>query len=253
MTKPFKGISRRALLTGAAAASALAPGALSLAREPAPGSFDPANVFERDRADAPTPAEGTGYVFFTDDEATLMAKLLDRIIPPDRLGPGAHEAGVTYFLDRQLAGKFGAAQSFYMQGPWQSGSSTQGYQTRLTPAQLYRQAIRAIDAHATKAYGKKFAALTAAQQDETVQALENHKVDLDGAPRDLFFTLLLQNAREGYFADPLYGGNRNMAGWKMVGFPGAHYDYRPYVSQHNKKLGIQPVGILGGPAWKQGT
>ncbi|MBI1179558.1 MAG: gluconate 2-dehydrogenase subunit 3 family protein [Alphaproteobacteria bacterium] len=243
-------LNRRSLLTGAFAVSAL--GGAALARSPQPPDFDPGNRFRPDEADAPAPVTGERYVFFSQEEAALMAALLDRIIPADDLGPGADEAGVTFFLDRQLSGGFGAGQSYYMQGPWSSGTKQQGYQTRLTPAQLYRTAIAGIEKHAQAHYGKSFADLDASQQDAIVTALEHHDVDLNGAPRDQFFSLLLTNASEGYFADPLYGGNRNMAGWKMLGFPGAHYDYRPYVAQHNKRLSIPPAGIYGGPAWENG-
>jgi gluconate 2-dehydrogenase gamma chain len=69
-------------------------------------------------------------------------------------------------------------------------------------------------------------------------------VALDGVNGKRFFDLLLQNTMEGFFADPLYGGNRNMVGWKMIGFPGAHYDYRDYVEQHNRKLELEPISIL---------
>ena len=64
-----------------------------------------------------------------------------------------------------------------------------------------------------------------------------------------FFELLLQNTREGFFADPLYGGNRDMVGWKMIGFPGARYDYRDWVEHHNEKYPRPPVAITGRPDW----
>jgi gluconate 2-dehydrogenase gamma chain len=61
--------------------------------------------------------------------------------------------------------------------------------------------------------------------------------------------MFLQNVIEGFFSDPIYGGNRDMVGWKLIGFPGARYDYRPYVSKHNQKLALEPVGIGGRPGW----
>jgi gluconate 2-dehydrogenase gamma chain len=60
----------------------------------------------------------------------------------------------------------------------------------------------------------------------------------------------MQNTVEGFFSDPLYGGNKDMAGWKLIGFPGARYDYRPYVSRHGEKLDLEPVGIMGRSGWK---
>ncbi len=55
---------------------------------------------------------------------------------------------------------------------------------------------------------------------------------------------MLQNAREGYLSDPLYGGNKDMAGWKMIGFPGARYDYRPYLTRRGEELNLIPVSLI---------
>jgi gluconate 2-dehydrogenase gamma chain len=63
-----------------------------------------------------------------------------------------------------------------------------------------------------------------------------------------FFELILQNTMEGFFADPLYGGNRDMVSWKMIGFPGARYDYRAFVGKHNQRYPYGPVSIYGGEA-----
>ena len=72
---------------------------------------------------------------------------------------------------------------------------------------------------------------------------------LEGADGKVFFETLLQNTKEGFFADPVYGGNRDMAGWKMIGFPGARYDYRDWIDRHNQRYPLPPVGIMGRPAW----
>jgi len=68
-----------------------------------------------------------------------------------------------------------------------------------------------------------------------------------------FFDFLLQNTIEGFFWDPIYGGNRDMVGWKLIGFPGARYDYRPYVKKHNQRLDLAPVSIAGRPGWTSGS
>ena len=214
-------------------------------------TFDPAkDEWQPDRADAIRPVTGNDYLFFTHDEAALVARLVDCIIPADELGPGADEAGVTFFLDRQLDGDYGRAYSWYMQGPWPEGLPTQGYQTRLTPAMMYRQAIAAIDVHSIDVYKKNFVQLSTTEQNEVVTAMENEQVDLNGVPKKTFFDQLLQNVVEGYFSDPIYGGNRNMAGWKMIGFPGTRYNYRMYVSKHGEKFSFDPVGLMGGPNWR---
>jgi gluconate 2-dehydrogenase gamma chain len=201
-------------------------------------------------ANKPTPVGGGGYEFLSSDEAKFVEAAFARLIPADGLGPGAKEAGAALFIDRQLKGPFGAAQSWYMQGPWAEGEETQGFQSRMTPAQLYRAAIKEIDDHCRKSFGgKAFAALTVEQQDQILGGLEKGDIKLDKVKSKSFFEMFLQNTIEGFFCDPLYGGNRDMIGWKLIGFPGAHYDYRPYVKQHNQRLSLAPVGIMGRPGW----
>jgi gluconate 2-dehydrogenase gamma chain len=115
---------------------------------------------------------------------------------------------------------------------------------------VYRAAITAIDDYCRKTFNNQpFASLKEAQQDELLRGLESGDVKLANVKATTFFDLLLQNTIEGFFSDPLYGGNRDMIGWKLIGFPGAHYDYREYVSKHNEPVAIAPVGIRGRPGW----
>ncbi len=200
-------------------------------------------------ANKPPEYEPGPWQYLTSAERDFIDAAISRFIPKDDLGPGAKEAGVTVFIDRQLAGPYGKAAQWYMHGPWKKGEKTQGYQSRLTPAELYRAAIKAIEAHCSDQFKKKFAQLSADQQDKLLSDMENGKLDLKGADAKTFFTMFLQNTVEGFFSDPIYGGNRDMAGWKLLGFPGARYDYRPYVKEHGKKLDLKPVGIKGRPEW----
>jgi gluconate 2-dehydrogenase gamma chain len=195
----------------------------------------------------------TGYTFFAAAEAAFVEAAVARLIPKDDLGPGAVEAGVPVFIDRQLAGVYGRGGHWYMQGPWGEGEPTQGYQSRLTPAGLYRAAIRDTDA-AVGQEGRAgtFAKLGADDQDRWLKQLEDGKVKLPNADAKAFFQLMLQNTLEGFWSDPIYGGNRDMAGWKLIGFPGAHYDYSPYVARHNERVPLPPVGIKGRPEWNKG-
>src|ERR1700676_1237382 len=96
-------------------------------------------------ADAPPGASGSGYAYFTTAEAAFIEAAVGRLIPNDPAGPGAVEANVPFFLDRQLAGPFGRGDHYYLGGPWPKGTPEQGYQSRFSPAQLYRAAIAAID------------------------------------------------------------------------------------------------------------
>lgn len=238
---PDRKLSRRGLLAAAAGVPLTASAATIHGGEP----------WQEGDADAPTPAKGGDrYLYFTGPEAAFVEAATSRLIPTDDLGAGAREAGVPVFIDRQLAGEFGQAARWYMQGPWGPGLPTQGYQTRMTPAGVYRAAIRAIDDQVSKE-GKAgaFAKLGAADQDDFLHRLEKGQVQLSGADGVTFFDMLLQNTLEGFWSDPIYGGNRDMVGWKLIGFPGARYDHRPYVGQHGKPYPLPPVGLKGRPAW----
>ena len=203
-------------------------------------------------ADAPPDASGSGYVYFTPVEAAFIEAAVGRLIPNDPVGPGAVEANVPFFLDRQLAGPFGRGDHYFLGGPWPKGTPEQGYQSRFSPAQLYRAAIVAIDQYVSANLGAAaFSALAATDQDKLLKALESGDVKLDGGvDSKSFFAMLLQNTKEGYFSDPIYGGNKDMAAWKMIGFPGAHYDYKEWVSRHGERVPYPTVGFKGRPGWK---
>jgi gluconate 2-dehydrogenase gamma chain len=205
-------------------------------------------------ADAPPGASGTGYVFFTTTEAAFIEAAVGRLIPDDPVGPGAVQANVPFFLDRQLAGPFGRGDHYYLGGPWPKGTPEQGYQSRFSPAQLYRAAIAEIDRYAASLGAANFAALAAADQDKLLKGLESGEVKLDGGvDSKSYFAMLLQNTKEGYFSDPIYGGNKDMAAWKMIGFPGAHYDYKEWVSRHGERVPYPSVGFKGRPGWTGGN
>ena len=196
----------------------------------------------------PKPVNPMGWFFFTPDEVVTVEAIVDRLIPPDHLSVGGKDAGCAVFIDRQLAGSFGKSSRLYMKGPFAAGLSTQGYQGALTPEGRYRDGLRALNDYCRGAEGKVFAQLAPARQDAVLAGLEGGKIDLklaQGLSSRAFFELLLQNTMEGFFADPLYGGNRGMAGWKLVGFPGARYDYRDHIEKHNMPYPKGPVSIYG--------
>ncbi len=204
-------------------------------------------------ADPPTDPVKAGTSFLTAAELAFVTAAADRLIPPDATGPGASEAGVPTFIDRQLAGPWGRGDHLYLGGPWPSGPPSQGYQSRLTPAEYYRTSIAAIDTHTSGQHGAVFSALDPGAQDAVLKQLEAGTLPMRGVAPKEFFTMLLQNVNEGYFSDPIYGGNRDMGGWKMIGFPGARYDYSDWISRHGERVPYEPVGLLGRPAWRAGT
>jgi gluconate 2-dehydrogenase gamma chain len=246
-----RGLSRRELL----AASALVGSSVALGHKSTQAKTISEHVpWAPGEADNPSPISPGPYQFFSHDEASWVDAAVSRLIPQDELGPGAKELGVTVFLDRQLAGAYGRAERWYMSGPWAKGTETQGYQSRMNPAQMYRAAIKAIDGYCRRTFqNKAFAELGTDEQDKVLGELEEGKIKLDEIDAKSFFKQLLLNTQEGFFADPLYGGNKDMAAWKMIGFPGARYDYRDYVKKHGERFPLPPVSLNGRPAWNSNT
>jgi gluconate 2-dehydrogenase gamma chain len=204
--------------------------------------------------DAPDTAPEGGWRYLNSGEVAFLTAAVDRLIPADPTGPSASEAGVVVFLDRQLAGDYGKGAHFYLGGPWPEGTPSQGYQSRFTPAQFYRNAIQAIErAVARLQDGKVFRDLGAEVQDELLKQMESGTLRLDGpVPAKAFFSMFLQNVLEGYFSDPIYGGNKDASAWKMIGFPGAHYDYSDWVTAYNRPVPVETVGLAGRAAWRRG-
>ena len=189
-------------------------------------------------------AKGEKYMFLRPAEVAFLDAAVARLIPADQLGPGAREAGVTYFIDQQLFGGFGTMAKMYRQGPHGEGTPQQGYQSPLTPQEVYRAAIGEIDAGCAKQYGQPFAKLATARQDEVLRALDESKFPLEAVPPRFFFNLLLDNTIEGFFSDPIYGGNRDKIGWKLVGFPGVAAVYTQHVEKHGVPYDALPVSIV---------
>jgi gluconate 2-dehydrogenase gamma chain len=196
-------------------------------------------------AHADSVAKPGQFSYFTPVEFTFVEAAVARLIPNDELGPGAREAGVATFIDRQLSGPYGRAETWYMQGPWKQGTDQQGYQLKLTPAQLYRTAIADIGDWCSKNGKRPFAENDTNAQDEMLHDLEKGNITLARAPAKDFFTMLLQNTVEGFLADPMYGGNRNFVGWKLIGFPGPRYNYVAEIDQYGKHYAMPTIGLLG--------
>lgn len=206
-----------------------------------PGAGDP--------PEAVTPG---GWKYFTPQEAATIEAFVDRLIPADELSPGGKDCGCAVFIDRQLAGPHGRFAGYYMSPPFQEGTKQQGPQSPVTPAQQYRTALAALDNACRGKYsGKAFAELADDQKDDVIKGLEDGSLKLDGADSTNFFKLILKDTQNGFLADPIYGGNKDMASWKMIGFPGAHYDYRDWIDRHNQPVTLPPVGINNHPNWTQ--
>jgi gluconate 2-dehydrogenase gamma chain len=205
-----------------------------------------------DASAAPRLAGAGGWKFFSAAEAAMVEAAVDRIIPPDPVTPGGKDAGCAVFIDRQLNGGYGRHEGLYNEAPFHDGSEQQGSQSAKTPAELYRSSLEALERYCRAQQagsGKPFAELTGDRQDELLHGLEQGSITLEGADGKKFFEQLLKDTQQGFFADPIYGGNRDMCAWKMIGFPGARYDYRDWVGRHNERYPLPPVSIGGRADW----
>jgi gluconate 2-dehydrogenase gamma chain len=200
--------------------------------------------------DPPSPARPGPWQHFTAQEAACVEALADRIIPPDPQTPGGKDAGCAVYLDRQLAGGYGRGEGLYTRPPFMNGTKQQGAQAQGGVAKIYRDGLAAIDRYCRATYaGKSFAELADADKDELLKGLESDKIKLDGADGKKFFQQAIADIQMGFFADPIYGGNRDMVAWKMIGFPGARYNYLDWIERHNEPYPLPPVSIAGRADW----
>jgi gluconate 2-dehydrogenase gamma chain len=154
---------------------------------------------------------GGELVFFNPAEADAVEALAARVIPGDAEDPGAREADVLTYIDRSLGGAY------------------------LELRTAYRRGVAELERHCAELHGGRFAELPEESQDLIVAelgdrfaALEAGEAEPDGSRLHLlavFFGIVRQHTLEGMFSDPMYGGNRDCVGWKLVGFPGAQWGY----------------------------
>jgi len=236
-------LCRRELLAGAAYF------ALGISRSSATVIFDHL-PWTPDAGNPPAAAVPGPWLFFTPDEGRSIEALADRIIPPDPETPGGKDSGCAVFVDRQLAGPYGHQDGLYVRPPFLKGTKSQGRQSEKGPAQEYREGLAALD-KACKAQlgGKAFFDLSDADRDRVLTGLENGEFKLDGVDGKAFVEQVIRDVQMGFFADPIYGGNRDMVAWKMIGYPGARYNYLDWVSRHNEKFPLPPVSMTGRAEW----
>lgn len=198
----------------------------------------------------PTAATIGPWLFFTGDEGRTVEALADRIIPGDSETPGGKDSGCVVFIDRQLAGPYGRQDGLYIRPPFQKGAKNQGHQSEKGPTQEYREGLTALDkACKSQLGGKAFFELSDADKDRALNGLESGEFKLDGVDGKAFFAQVVKDVQMGFFADPIYGGNRDMVAWKMIGYPGSRYNYLDWVSRHNEKFPLPPVSLTGRAEW----
>lgn len=237
-----KTVNRRALLKLVGAAGA-ATGVLPLS---APAANDAMDSAHHHAAPSASPADEpvAVYEFLNGDEAAFVEAAVDTFIPADEVGPGALELGVAVFIDRQLNSGYGRGDRLYLQGPFIEGTPEQGYQLRMTPSELFRNGILDLNAYLRERYKRTFDALTNELRVAVLTQLERREIQLPTVPTEIFFNLLYDLTMQGYFADPLYGGNKGKASWKMIGFPGIGAMYADKIEAYrNKKYMSDPMSI----------
>jgi gluconate 2-dehydrogenase gamma chain len=187
-------------------------------------------------ATAHTGPEPAGYVFFNTDEVAFIEAVVDTFIPADEYTPKGTDLGVAIFVDRQLDSGYGKGDRMYLQGPFIPGTPEQGYQMQMTPAELMRQGIIDMEAYLQATRKNTFDGLSPADRVAVLTDLEHGKVQLANVPAATFYGILFQLVMDGFFCDPVYGGNKGKASWKMLGYPGVGAMYADKIGPYRNKL-----------------
>jgi gluconate 2-dehydrogenase gamma chain len=196
----------------------------------------------------PTKSESVALTYFNDYQARTVEAIAERIIPANGIDAGATQAGVVYYIDRTIS----------------------GFSTGLQ--RVYRLGLRQLEAFCKREHYARFVDLTAEQQDDILRQLlgnetggsetghpsglvqpaaEGPDQGAEGAGSEadlgllrLFFAVVREHTVEGYFCDPVYGGNRDAVGWRLVGFPGAQWGYTAEQMKPGFDATVIPIKTL---------
>jgi gluconate 2-dehydrogenase gamma chain len=168
----------------------------------------PANVLAQAARAAP-------YANLTPAEAATLEAIVARLIPADRNGPGALEAGAARYIDRALGDALAAQRPAYAAG------------------------LAALEAFSKAQAGGSFAALPAGRQDELLTLVEQNQATGFASSSSAFFDLVLGHTLEGTFSDPHYDGNLDYIGWELIGYPGLRLAVT--AEQQRMNAGLEPI------------
>jgi gluconate 2-dehydrogenase gamma chain len=233
-----KPIPRRDFLKSAAIAGTAAAAAMT-----------PQTVAAQGALPQPTPSGAVSggedsMLTLTSTEAAFFSAAADTFIPADALSPSGTECGVVTFIDRQLAGAWGSGAKMYRSGPFRKAKPEYGYQLPLTPREFFAAGIVATNDWVNKTHGKEFDRLSRKERDDALKLMDQGKAELADFNGKQFFEALLDVTMEGFFSDPIYGGNKNKVSWKMIGYPGLPATYANVIEQYrNKPYKIEPQSI----------
>jgi gluconate 2-dehydrogenase gamma chain len=219
-----QGVARREFLSGAA----LSVGAVTGAKLVPEASAQTHTQHAETTAPAPAHTHANGErhgAFFNDADSETVAAFTERLMPGAPGKPGARDAGVLNYIDLALAGAYVDLQDFYRRG------------------------LAQLDAHCRKTYGEPFVRLAVAQQDTVIGALEEGKASKFSWPTaQAFFNTVRTHTMEGMFADPIYGGNKDFVGWRLIGFPGGQPLFTPEDLESPQAFTREPIVGLQGRA-----
>jgi gluconate 2-dehydrogenase gamma chain len=219
-------------LAGTAVATGLAQTEPAKAQAAAPAAATP-----------PAP-QAEPLLLLNETEHAFVVAAVDTMIPADELSPSGSDCGCATYIDRQLASAWGGGAKMYRSGPFLKGKPEQGYQLPLTPAEFITAGIAAANAWSRKTFGKDFDRLDADKRIEALKAMQEGKAAFDNFNARAFFARLLTLTMEGFFGDPIYGGNRNMASWRMLGYPGLPATYANLIDEYrDKRYVAEPQSI----------
>jgi gluconate 2-dehydrogenase gamma chain len=228
-------LPRRKFLVGAGLAGTAVASGLSQAATAAPQSPIAAAANAATAAAAPPPAQPEPLLYLNDAEHAFIVAAVDTFIPADELSPSGSDCGCAVYIDRQLASAWGGGAKSYRSGPFLKGKPEQGYQLPLTPAEFVSTGIAAANDWSRKTYGHDFDQLAPDKRAEALKEMQEGKAQFANFSSRAFFARLLTLTMEGFFGDPIYGGNRNKVAWKMLGYPGLPATYANVIDEYRDK------------------
>jgi gluconate 2-dehydrogenase gamma chain len=242
-------LPRRKFLVGAglAAGAGLAGTAVAtgLTQPAAAAPQAPAAAAAANAASPPPPQpEPQQPLILNETEHAFVVAAVDTLIPADELSPSGSDCGCAVYIDRQLASAWGGGAKSYRSGPFLKGKPEQGYQLGLTPAEFFSAGVAAANDWSRKTYGRDFDGLPPDKRAEALKAMQEGKAEFANFNSKAFFARLLTLTMEGFFGDPIYGGNRDKVSWKMLGFPGLPATYANVIDEYrDKRYVLEPQSI----------
>jgi gluconate 2-dehydrogenase gamma chain len=236
-------LPRRKFLVGAGLAGTAVAAGLTQPAAAAPQAPAAAAAAAATAASPPQP-DPQPLLILNETEHAFVVAAVDTLIPADELSPSGSDCGCAVYIDRQLASAWGGGAKSYRSGPFFKGKPEQGYQLGLTPAEFFSAGIAAANDWSRKTYGHDFDGLASDKRAEALKEMQEGKAEFVNFSSKAFFGRLLTLTMEGFFGDPIYGGNRNKVSWKMLGFPGLPATYANVIDEYrDKRYVLEPQSI----------